>query len=54
VLRRWRGEPTPDGDELVELGWFSRDALPEPLMHSSAVALTHYSAYLQTGTFQIG
>ena len=54
VLRRWRGEPKADGDELVELGWFSRDALPEPLMHSSAVALRHYAAYLETGIFQIG
>jgi 8-oxo-dGTP diphosphatase len=54
VLRRWRGEPKADGDELVELGWFSRDVLPEPLMHSSAVALKHYAAYLESGIFQIG
>ncbi|MGZ8652041.1 MAG: NUDIX domain-containing protein [Actinomycetota bacterium] len=54
ALRRWRGDPTPDGDELLELRWFDRDALPEPLMYSSAVALTHYAAYLETGAFQIG
>jgi 8-oxo-dGTP pyrophosphatase MutT (NUDIX family) len=54
VVRRWRGEPRPDGDELVELGWFARDELPAPLMHSSAVAFRHYARYLETGTFQIG
>jgi 8-oxo-dGTP pyrophosphatase MutT (NUDIX family) len=54
VLRRWRGEPAPDGDELVEVEWFPRDAPPHPLMHSSAVALAHYERYLETGTFQIG
>lgn len=54
VLRRWRGVPEPDGDELLEVRWFGRDALPEPLMHSSAVALAHYEEYLRTGVFQIG
>ena len=54
ALRRWRGEPVADGDELVELGWFHRDRLPEPLMHSSAVALAHYARFLETGAFQIG
>jgi 8-oxo-dGTP pyrophosphatase MutT (NUDIX family) len=54
ALKRWRGEPVADGDELVELDWFHRDRLPEPLMHSSAVALTHYARFLETGAFQIG
>lgn len=54
VVRRWRGEPLPDGDELTELRWFERDDLPEPLMHSSAVALGYYAAFLETGVFQIG
>jgi hypothetical protein len=54
VLRRWRGEPRPDGDELVDVGWFGRDALPTPLMHSSVVAFRHYDRYVQTGVFQIG
>jgi 8-oxo-dGTP pyrophosphatase MutT (NUDIX family) len=54
ALRRWRGDPTADGDELLELRWFDRDALPVPLMHSSAVAFAHYAAYLETGVFQIG
>ena len=54
VLRRWRGEPVADGDELLELGWFPRAAPPEALMHSSAVALEHYARFLETGVFQIG
>jgi 8-oxo-dGTP pyrophosphatase MutT (NUDIX family) len=54
VLRRWRGEPRPDGEELVGLGWFARDELPEPLMHSSAVALELYERFLETGAFQVG
>jgi 8-oxo-dGTP pyrophosphatase MutT (NUDIX family) len=53
VLRRWRGEPTPDGDELIRVGWFDRDDPPQPLMHSSAVALGLYRRYIETGTFQI-
>ena len=54
ALRRWRGEPAPDGDELLELGWFDRAAPPAPLMHSSVVTLRHYVAYLETGAFQVG
>jgi 8-oxo-dGTP pyrophosphatase MutT (NUDIX family) len=54
ALRRWRGDPTADGDELVELRWFHRDALPEPLMRSSAVAFAHYARYVETGVFQVG
>jgi 8-oxo-dGTP diphosphatase len=54
VLRRWRGEPVPDGDELLELGWFDRDSPPTPLMHSSVVTLRHYAAYLESGAFQVG
>ena len=54
VLRRWRGEPVADGDELACIEWFNREDPPQPLMHSSAVALGYYARYLQTGAFQIG
>jgi 8-oxo-dGTP pyrophosphatase MutT (NUDIX family) len=54
VLRRWRGDPVADGDELTRVEWFERDDPPQPLMHSSAVALEHYARYLQTGLFQTG
>lgn len=54
VLRRWEGVPAADGDELVEVGWFDRAELPEPLMHSSAVALAYYARFTGTGIFQIG
>jgi 8-oxo-dGTP pyrophosphatase MutT (NUDIX family) len=53
VLRRWRGDPAPDGDELSRVEWFDRDDPPKPLMHSSAVALAHYARFLETGHFQI-
>jgi 8-oxo-dGTP pyrophosphatase MutT (NUDIX family) len=54
VLRRWRGDPRADEDEMTELNWFARDALPSPLMHSSAVGFRHYERYLETGAFQVG
>jgi len=54
VLRRWRGEPVADGDELARVEWFDPEDPPQPLMHSSAVALEHYARYLQSGLFQIG
>jgi 8-oxo-dGTP pyrophosphatase MutT (NUDIX family) len=54
VLRRWEGAPVPDSDELLEVRWFDRDELPEPLMHSSVVAFAHYARYLETGVFQSG
>jgi hypothetical protein len=38
----------------LEVRWFDLDHLPEPLMHSSAVAFAHYTRYLQTGVFQVG
>ena len=54
VLRRWEGDPVADGEELVEVGWFDRDGLPEPLMRSSAVAFAHYARFLETYAFQVG
>ena len=54
VLRRWRGEPVADGDELARVEWFDREDLPQPMMHSSVVALGYYARYLLTGLFQIG
>jgi len=54
VVRRWKGEPAADGDELSEVRWFDRSALPTPLMHSSAVAFAHYVRYRETGVFQVG
>jgi ADP-ribose pyrophosphatase YjhB (NUDIX family) len=31
VAERWSGAPRPDQDEIVEVGFFPLDALPEPL-----------------------
>ena len=54
ALRRWRGEPVADGDELARVEWFDREDPPQPLMHSSAIGLEYYARFLQTGLFQIG
>jgi ADP-ribose pyrophosphatase YjhB (NUDIX family) len=31
VAEAWSGTPKPDGDEVLEVGFFALDALPEPL-----------------------
>jgi 8-oxo-dGTP pyrophosphatase MutT (NUDIX family) len=51
VLRRWRGDPRPDGDEFLELGWFDPGD-PPPMIHSNAIALELYRRYVETGRFQ--
>lgn len=51
VLRRWKGEPRPDGEEILEVGWFD-PADPPPMIRSNAVALKLYRRYLETGRFQ--
>lgn len=52
ALRRWRGEPRPDGREILEVGFFDpRD--PPPMIRSNAVALELYAAYRRTGRFQV-
>ena len=51
VLRRWRGEPRPDGHEILEVGWFDQSDLP-PLIPSNALGLELYRSYVETGRFQ--
>lgn len=53
VLRRWRGEPRPDGEEILEVGWFDPED-PPPMIRSNAVALELYRRYLESGRFQAG
>ena len=52
LLRRWEGEPTPDGAEMLELDWFDLAALPEPMMGSSSVGLELFETWRRTGRFQ--
>lgn len=52
VLRRWRGEPAGDGEEMGEVAWVDLDDPPEPLLRSTAVGIELYRAWLETGRFQ--
>ena len=52
LLRRWQGEPAPDGTEMLELDWFDLAALPEPIMGSSSVGFELFAAWQRTGRFQ--
>ncbi|MEP7059599.1 MAG: NUDIX domain-containing protein [Actinomycetota bacterium] len=52
LARAWTGEPSADGAELTEIGWFDRSDLPSPLFHATEIALDLYARYLETGAFQ--
>ena len=52
VLRRWRGEPVGDGDEMGEIAWADVDDPPQPLLRSTRVGLDLYRTWLETGRFQ--
>ncbi len=51
-LRSWRGEPTPDGDEMVDAAWFDPAAPPEPLLGSTRLGLELHRAWRASGRFQ--
>ena len=52
ALRRWRGEPTPDGDEMGETAWVDIDDPPRPVLRSTRVGFELYRTWLETGRFQ--
>ena len=52
LLRRWEGEPTPDGTEMLELDWFDVAALPRSMLPSSAAGVELFEAWQRTGRFQ--
>lgn len=52
ALRRWQGEPQPDGEEMDRFGWFDPDQPPDPLVRSTRVGLELYRAWRDTGRFQ--
>jgi 8-oxo-dGTP pyrophosphatase MutT (NUDIX family) len=52
VLRRWRGEPVGDGEEMGEIVWADVADPPEPLLRSTQVGFDLYRAWLETGRFQ--
>jgi 8-oxo-dGTP pyrophosphatase MutT (NUDIX family) len=52
VLRRWRGEPVGDGEEMGEIVWADVADPPGPLLRSTRVGFDLYRAWLETGRFQ--
>lgn len=52
VLRRWRGEPAPDGEEMDRCGWFDLDDPPQPLLRSTRVGLELFARWGETRRFQ--
>ncbi len=42
VAREWTGTPTPDGEEIVEVGFFALDRLPAPIYHVHADTLEDF------------
>lgn len=52
VLRRWRGDPAGDGEEMGEVAWIDLDDPPEPLLRSTRVGLELYREWLASGRFQ--
>ena len=53
-MRSWEGEPTPDGDETLELAFGDPADPPQPFEGSTARVLELLLGYLHDGTFQIG
>ena len=53
ALRRWRGEPGGDGQEMGEVVWANLDDPPQPLLRSTRVGFELYRAWLETGRFQV-
>ena len=46
LVKEWRGEITPDGDEVAEIGFFQMDNLPKPIypIHLDSI-LDYRNAY---------
>jgi 8-oxo-dGTP pyrophosphatase MutT (NUDIX family) len=54
VVRRWEGEPVPDGEETLELRFADLGDLPEPFEGSTARVVELLRGYLDSGRFQVG
>ena len=54
LVRRWEGEPTPDGEETTDLRFAAPTDLPHPFEASTARAIELLRAYLRSGVFQVG
>src|SRR3954447_7156368 len=49
LVRRWEGEPRPDGEETLELRFADLEDLPEPFEGSTTRVVELLRAYLRTG-----
>jgi ADP-ribose pyrophosphatase YjhB (NUDIX family) len=54
LVRRWDGEPRPDGEETTDLRFAEPTDLPQPFEASTARAAELLNAYLRSGVFQVG
>lgn len=54
LARRWEGEPTPDGEEALELRFAPLDDLPQPFEVSTERVCELLRGYLSSGEFQVG
>ena len=54
IARKWQGEPTPDGEESLEVCFGDPADPPQPFEGSTTRVLELLLAYLRTGTFQVG
>ena len=54
VVRRWEGEPVPDGEEALEIRFADPADLPRPFEGSTERGVELLLGYLRTGEFQVG
>ena len=54
VLRRWAGEPEPDGAEAIDVGFFDAAHPPAPLSSLADRVLELHQSFTATGAFQNG
>jgi ADP-ribose pyrophosphatase YjhB (NUDIX family) len=53
LVRRWQGEPIPDGEEALEICFADPTDPPRPFEVSTARAVELLLDYLRTGAFQV-
>jgi ADP-ribose pyrophosphatase YjhB (NUDIX family) len=54
LVRKWEGEPRPDGEEALELQFADPTDLPRPFEGSTERVVELLLGYLRTGEFQVG
>jgi 8-oxo-dGTP pyrophosphatase MutT (NUDIX family) len=54
LVRRWEGEPVPDGEESLDLRFVDLEDLPQPFEVSTARVVELLRGYLASSEFQVG